>query len=309
MDKSKHKVKIMKRKHKAKIIVVLIPALATIVVTILTSSSNRPEQNIQANNAGNGNIVNSNINNTVNNTVNNTYNTVNNGDNKDEFKESAHANDIIKSLYLGMTKYYVDELIGTPKYELLDEDLINAFYSLDDENVIIRCIFEEGDLLVGYIVTVREIDKGIKFPDPMYKDEMLEYGNVTIETVGYKGISDDLIEGNLGNDIAYDYYWECHYLSHIGNFNGFIVAILPYGFWEDDSYYIMELVGFSEAELNNMFGEDVDIDKEISKCKEILHPNTFGIINPDYCDRIHPYIKNIDMMTYWSACVNDFMEN
>lgn len=105
-----------------------------------------------------------------------------------------------------MNKYYVDELIGTPKYELMDEDLINAFYSLDDEDVIIRCIFEESNLLVGYIVTVKEIDKGIRFPNPINNDEMFEYGNVTIKTVGYAGLPSNLLEGNLGNDIAYNYY-------------------------------------------------------------------------------------------------------
>lgn len=84
---------------------------------------------------------------------------------------------------------------------------------------------------------------------------------------------------------------------------------MPYGFLESDSYLLMELVGFNEVALNNMCGEDVDVGKEISKCKEILHPNTFGIINTDYSDRIHPYIKNIDMMTYWIACVDDFRDN
>lgn len=206
-----------------------------------------------------------------------------------------------------MNKYYVDELIGIPKYELEDEDLLNAFYILDADNVIIRCVFEKNNILIGYIVTLKEIGKGIMFPDPINNDAILEYGNFTIDDVGYKGITDDLIEGNLGNESAYNYYWECHYLSRVGNFDGFVVAILPYGFLETDADSLMILVGFGKE--HNIFGEDIDINKEIAKYRKILHPNTLGIINADYSNRIHPYIKDEDMMTYWSACVNDFMEN
>lgn len=205
-----------------------------------------------------------------------------------------------------MNKQYVDELIGIPRYELIDEDLVNAFYELNNEEVIIRCIFEKDNILVGYIITVNNINSSIKFPHParhLYKD--LEYGNGTIEDIGYNGYYDE-IKGNLGNDIAYNYYWECHHLSNIEDSNGFIIAILPYGFWEDDSWHLMQLITDSGWDIYNVLEEDNNINKEIFNYRKILHPNTFGIINVYYCDRINPYIKNDDMMSYWSACVNDF---
>lgn len=61
------KVKLMKSKHKIKIIVALIPVVGSIIVTILSMRSYEPDLNRQTNIAGNDIVVSDTFNNTVNN--------------------------------------------------------------------------------------------------------------------------------------------------------------------------------------------------------------------------------------------------
>lgn len=238
--------------------------------------------------------------------------TINNffGDNQ---VQNAKANEIIKSLYLGMTKEYIKELMGVPLYELTDSGLSNLFYLIEDDTVIIRCIFSEDDGMVGYLVTVRKIvdapDKAIEFFNPMQGNAPLRFGYSTIEHTETEG-EDAEITANLGNGGEYNYYWQCYHLLYTKGFDGFIVAILPYGFYENEADMLMKLVGADDKMLSALKVQEeelqkADVDEVIANYKKKVHPNTYGIIDMNYKEDICPYIKNA---LYWESCVEKFME-
>lgn len=233
------------------------------------------------------------------------YNTViNQYDSESREEQNIEINKILQELSLGMHEEYVKEMLGTPMYQLSDNQLMNEFYVLE-ENIIIRCIFEENHSMVGYIVTAKKADESIEFPDPMHNNMALEYGCSTIdssESDTYKGE----MTANLGNGDAYNYYWQCYHLVHVEEVNGFIVAILPYGFFEMDSCELMKLVGADEIMLSEYARVGIDVDKKISDYKRQLHPNTYGIIDIDYKEYIYPYID--DKAVYWESCVKKLLE-
>lgn len=233
------------------------------------------------------------------------YNTViNQYDAESREEQKIEINKILQELSLGLHEEYVKELLGTPMYQLSDNQLINEFYVLD-EKIIIRCIFEENHSMVGYIVTAKKADESIEFPDPMHNNMVLKYGYSTIdsfESDTYKGE----MTANLGNGDAYNYYWQCYHLVHTEEVNGFIVAILPYGFYEKYSCELMRLVGADEIMLSEYAKVGIDVDKMISDYKKQLHPNTYGVIDIDYKEYICPYIY--DKAVYWESCVKKFLE-
>ena len=81
------------------------------------------------------------------------YNTVvNQYDLESDKEHNMEINEMIQELSLGMSEEYVKEMLGIPVYRLEEQQLINEFYILE-KTIIIRCVFEERGVLVGYIVT------------------------------------------------------------------------------------------------------------------------------------------------------------
>lgn len=232
------------------------------------------------------------------------YNTVvNQYDLESDKEHNMEINEMIQELSLGMSEEYVKEMLGIPVYRLEEQQLINEFYILE-KTIIIRCIFEERGVLVGYIVTAKQADKSIEFPDPMHNGGVLKYGSSTInvsESDTYKG---EMI-ANLGNGDAYNYYWQCYHLVHVEEVSGFIVAILPYGFYEENANELMKFAGADKVMLSAYSNIEVDLEDKILEYKEQLHPNTYGVIDIDYKESIYPYIDHM----YWESCVKRLMED
>ncbi len=249
-------------------------------------------------------------NNTIgNNTIIGNHNTVlNQYDLETDEEHVMGVNEILSNLSLGMNEIYVKDMLGTPMYQLEQHGLNNEFYKFE-ENIIIRCIFkeeEEKGVLVGYMVTAKRADASVEFPDPMHKGETLKFGYSTIsssESDTYKGE----MAANLGNGEANSYYWQCYHLVQAEEASGFIVAILPYGFYEENSYKLMMLAGADEKMSSAYAGNDVDLDRVISEYKEQLHPNTYGIIDINYKEYIYPCVDEDE--TYWAACVKELMKD
>ncbi len=249
-------------------------------------------------------------NNTIgNNTIIGNHNTVlNQYDLETDEEPVMGVNEILSNLSLGMNEVYVKDMLGTPVYQLEHHGLNNEFYKFE-EDIIIRCIFkeeEEKGVLVGYMVTAKRADVSVGFQDPMHKGEMLKFGYSTIsasESETYKGET----AANLGNGDANSYYWQCYHLVQAEEASGFIAAILPYGFYEENSYKLMMLAGADEKMSSAYAGNDVDLDRVISEYKEQLHPNTYGIIDINYKEYIYPCVGEDE--TYWSACVKELRKD
>ncbi len=224
---------------------------------------------------------------------------------QDTEEDNMEINEMLQELSLGMSEEYIKEMLGTPKFQLLDHQLDNEFYVLE-ENIIIRCIFEENHSMVGYIVTAKQADESIEFPDPTHNDKALKFGYNTISSSEYETYNDKPL-ANLGNGNAYNYYWQCYQLVQAKEASGFVIAILPYGFYEKDSYELMRLAGADEIMMSVYTENEIDVERKISEYKEELHPNTYGIIDIDYKEYIYPYID--DKAIYWEACVDKLMED
>lgn len=227
---------------------------------------------------------------------------------KEQDEQEIDVNRIIKKLRLGMNKNYVNELIGTPEYYFDEEELSNLFYVMEADKVIIRCIFTNEDLMVGYIVTAQNKDEQIEFPDPKYDNRVLKYGSSTFKYADYDK-PDDKPDAGMGNDVAYNYYWQCYPLLEQEGFNGFIAAILPYGFYEEGAETLMGAVWAKKESLPALNNIGFDVDEEISKYKEILNPNTYGIIDMNYKDKINPCIENEKDISRWQIFVNGLLDN
>lgn len=140
-------------------------------------------------------------------------------------------------------------------------------------------------------------------------------GKSTDSQAGIEELADTIVAensmtseaANLGNGEANSYYWQCYHLVQAEEASGFIVAILPYGFYEENSYKLMMLAGADEKMSSAYAGNDVDSDRVISEYKEQLHPNTYGIIDINYKEYIYPCVDEDE--TYWAACVKELMKD
>ena len=251
-------------------------------------------------------------NNITNNTYNNSLtlkpNDSNELDEKEQEEREIDVNTVIKKLHLGMNRNFVSELIGTPEYCFYEEELSNMFYVMETDKIIIRCIFTSEDLMAGYIVTAQSEDGRIEFPDPKYDNRVLKYGSSTFKYAEYDK-PDDKPDAGMGNDVAYNHHWQCYPLLDKEGYSGCIATILPYGFYEAESDALMGAAWAKKESLSALNGIGFDVEKEISKCKEILHPNTYGIIDMNYKDKINPCIENEKDVSHWQIFVKNVSED
>lgn len=207
-----------------------------------------------------------------------------------------NTNEIIKSMSLGESKKYINSLLGIPRFEFIDNDLCNSFYPLD--YIIVRCVFDEDGLLVGFFVTAKQPNYKIEFIDPINAKQVYKFGK---DTIADSSLSDAIIKANVGvgsGGISKSFYWEYNYLFGVGNHKGFIVAILPYGFIESESYNLMFEIGV----------EPIDTER-INHYRKIFCPNTYGIIDSNYENLINPYIENSEKDVLWAECVNNLIND
>lgn len=212
--------------------------------------------------------------------------------------EIKNTNKLIDSLNLGESKEYINSILGIPRFEFIDNNLLNSYYSL--EHIIVRCVYNEYDSMVGYFVTDKRGNAKIKFKDPLNEDNVYIFGKDTFNSSIPK--YDKLLAnmGNGGGALARMYYWEYTYMSGVGDFKGFIVAIMPYGFIENES------INFTLYSSLLEYGEEF-IDYE--KYRKQLHPNTYGIIESSYKEQIYPYIENSEDSFLWIECVNNLRKD
>lgn len=210
-----------------------------------------------------------------------------------------YTNSVIENLYLGESKKYIEELLGIPRFEFLDTELSNVFYSLD--LAVIRCVFDKNDLLIGYFVTSKYANSKIEIKDPFANGEMIVFGENTFEPDVYQEAVIDGYVGMGGSAAINTYYWEYNYMYGVGLYRGYVAAIFPYGFIEKDSYSLM-----TAAILQSIDSQ------EIYDYRNTLHPNTIGIMDSNYEGIIKPYMPNDGDYVLWIECmmklINDVQE-
>lgn len=214
------------------------------------------------------------------------------------YKEIKYTNDIINKICLGESKDYIEQMLGIPRFEFYNENITNSFYSL--ERVVIRFVFD-GEYLVGYFITVKNVNSGIEINDPVVDDKQIKFGECTFEQCGYSDSFGTVIDGCvcMGGVAAINtYYWEYGYMYGYGLYRDYVTGIFPYGFIETDSYDLM------------CIAYDKTIESEIiTKYREELHPNTFGIMDSHYENIIKPYMYNDKDYILWVECMMKLIED
>lgn len=214
-----------------------------------------------------------------------------------EREEIKDTNSKIESLCLGESKDYIDDLLGKPRFELVDNQLYNAFYPL--EHAVIRCVFdEENTSLVAYFVTAKKRDSGLVFGRLFYTDEIKKFGeNVFDSAISSYVVSDGNrdLEYGLSADA---YYWGHVHFNDDRSYNAFVEAILPYGFMEEKSDDLMR-----EA------GKEVPDMKTIESYRNMLSPNTFGYMDSNYENAIKPFTEDKENFVIWEECIANLSEN
>lgn len=211
------------------------------------------------------------------------------------YQEVKKSNDIIDSLCLGESKEYIESILGIPRFEFFDDMLSNSFYAMD--KIVIRCVFDD-ELLVGYFVTAKEANSKIKMSGPLSNGEKIEFGTETFEPSKYPDAVIDGSTGMFGSAAISTYYWEYNYMYGVGLYRTFVAAIFPYGFTERDSYNLMNLANTESVESD-----------EVNNYREILHPNTFGIMDSHYQEIIKPYMHTPENDTLWIECMMKFIQD
>ena len=228
---------------------------------------------------------------------------------EDNMKSNVTAEEAIGRLSLGMNRDYIIEFMGTPICKLLDNGLSNLFFLLEEDDVVIRCVFSEEDSLVGYFVTVKKIaeESGqvLEFPNPMSYGESLRYGHSTVADTESGG-EESIVAANMGTGGENNYYWQRFHLLYTKGFDGFIVAAFPYGFYEYESDMLMELTSADEKRLKAIIAEEAEKlgmkeNEVLPYYKSTAHPNTYGVINMKYEEKIGPSICEA---MEWEACLD-----
>lgn len=201
-------------------------------------------------------------------------------------QEKSNEIEKLSSIGIGISKEYVDSVLGPAKITFTENDLTNSYYKL--KHSVVRCVYN-NDLIVGYFITLQD---NIKYPVPdiVFKDNPRYLLDINFYELG----PPDSLEANSFGKTYYDYYSEMHYYGNPGGYNNYYFAILPYGFRDDQN---ADLVVNATMYLNSDFYKDfLDDDKENLdktgvinnlKCeRSISHPNTIGAVANSYDDSI-----------------------
>ena len=219
------------------------------------------------------------------------------------------AEEAIKELTLGMDKDYIIKFMGAPIFKLVDNGLCNLFFLLEEDDVVIRCVFSEDDSLVGCFVTLQKIveepDQALEFPNPMLSGQSLRYGYSTVADTESRG-EESVVTANMGNGGEENYYWQRFHLLYPKGYDGFIVASLPYGFYEYESDKLMELISADGKRLEFLIAEEslklgVKENEVLPYYKSMAHPNTYGVLYMKYDEKIDPCISE---SLEWEACLS-----
>ena len=189
----------------------------------------------------------------------------------DERKTNKLLKDNLATVYIGESYEYLNYMFGIPIINEVDGEKREVYYKFDD--AILRCVFE-NDELIAYVITVNDknlysvkaniyIEKSLKLLQFSYADFSTNVGD---------------IEWNIpANNDDYAYYQEIFYGAGPADYNYFIIG--SYKDYRKDSVYD-ELLSWCASYLSQT-PENIDI-KQLQKYREVLKPNTYGMIKWGY---------------------------
>ena len=171
----------------------------------------------------------------------------------------------INQVYISMSEEYADLLFGAPYISFVDEnDLENNFYILNKS--ILRTVVDKNNIVAFFITST---DIKVKIPVNSISDEAKEIGKVVYSDIDFPNPQ---IEGNINSNGRYVYYNEIQGTGRYAMYNNYIFGFLPYGFTDNSTPKLINLVGFEGGNTNTA---------QLNEIKKKAKPNTFGVVAPD----------------------------
>lgn len=200
---------------------------------------------------------------------------------------------ILDTLKIGESKDYSTSKLGVPIIDYFVDGFNECYYTL--EHSIVHAVFEDENL-VAYFITITN-DKmqyrllgegdGFVLGKNTFEDYTTEQGVLNRISSGYK------ILLYFSGDSAQNYYAEIFGMGRMVNYSTIMYGFLPYGCVDEAAAnYLMDLnfANLSDKDINNT-GHQIFLDNDASRKvfrekRRNVKPNTFGVIQMDYEDRV-----------------------
>lgn len=174
----------------------------------------------------------------------------------------------ISSLYISISNEYVEDKFGKPYITITEDSGLRSNFFVSGD-VILRTVSKDKTVVAFFItsinpkskIPVRSFDTEYKLGKSTYSD--FEFPNPQIDkSIAMYG--------------AATYYSESQGTGRHGAYNNYVIADVPYGFYDS---YTSELISYIS------FEEEPKIE-ELNKLKSNATPNTFGVIDWAYIEII-----------------------
>ena len=205
-------------------------------------------------------------------------------------------------LYLGLSRPYVESVLGLPVIELTDSNLgndtIRAYYK--QRNSIVSCSYVD-EHIVAYFVIVNSDKKLYKIPFNFYIDGPAYLANFTYADFSENPERAEIVEANLpGNNDDYAYYSETYHGASPAIYNYFVIGTYKNYFDEFCVPLISNALTIGDDE--NSFYKTAEYNSVRTRAK----PNVFGMVNGEYLGSIYLVPFSEELRIYNKSLFNDW---
>lgn len=214
----------------------------------------------------------------------------------DEQKRYDCIKDDLATVHIGEDYEYINSMFGIPIINELDGKKREAYYKFED--AVLRCVFD-NDKLIAFVITVN--DKNLY----SVRDNIFIDSSLKLLQFSYTDFSADVgaVEWNVpANNDDYAYYQEIFYGAGPADYNYFIIG--SYKDYRKDSVY-NELLSWCASDLSQT-PENIDM-KKLQKFREVLTPNTYGMIKVGYENDIDIIGDSDNIRDYGSILFEDWV--
>ena len=203
--------------------------------------------------------------------------------------------DELSTVHIGESYEYIKSKFGVPVINMSDGERNDIYYKFED--AVLRCVFED-DELIAYMITVKDrnlykvrenihMDKSVSLLQFYYTDFSVNCGEISWNVPE--------------NNDDYAYYQEVFYGAGPEDYNYYVVG--SYKDYRKESIY-HELLGWCNRNLVEN-PEKADM-VELQRFREILQPNTYGMIKSGYENEIEIISFDENMRNYGSILFDDW---
>ena len=184
-------------------------------------------------------------------------------------------NQFLYRLYISITDEYIQSKIGVPYIKENNLQYVENYYLLND--VVLKTISNNGSVIAFFITSQ---NKKRRIPFNFAADEII-IGRYTYSDIP---MPNPVISAEYYGNYRGCYYIERYETGRAGMYNDYVCASFSYGFYDDNSTELML--------MNNEYNINKYTTEEKENARKKAKPNTFGVIKPEYSDRINIFLHD-----------------